>query len=101
MSFLYDFFEREGPNDLNFILFSTSGISGSYATIEDAEAYLREEDENDEYDSDNLIKITFIIISPRTVTICCGNCMPIDLNDIEFLKKLRIESHSAISKIGN
>ena len=73
-------------DELNFVLFSTSGVHGSYLTIE-----------NVEKDGGEL---TFLVIHPRTVTVRYGNCRPISKDDFEFLKKLRDSSLSVISKIG-
>jgi hypothetical protein len=91
--------EGEG-NDLNFVLFSTSGVHGSYTTIEEAERWLRtppcELTEDDMADS----IITFVIVQPRLCTIHYGNCKPKNLDDIEFLKKLRETSWQAVQTIG-
>lgn len=98
MALLREFFE-DGPDSINVVLFSTSGVHGSYATIEDAELALRRGgfDESGEAWTP---KVTFMIIQTR---ICClryGNCLPLNLDDIEYLKRLRLGSHAAIAKMG-
>lgn len=87
-------------NELNFILFSTSGVHGTYNTIEDAEKVLTtapvDLDKNDYY----LSEVTFVIIQPRLCTIHYGNCEPKNIKDIEFLKSLRQSSWDAVLTIG-
>jgi hypothetical protein len=81
-------------NDLNFVLFSTSGIHGSYCTIEDVE----QERMNDNLDYEP--HLTFLIVHPR---ICClryGNCIPKTEDDFTYLKKLRASSREAVKEIG-
>ena len=80
-------FPEGEANALNFVLFSTSGIHGTYVTIEDAE----EMEEG---------SVTFLIIQPR---ICClryGNCEPETKEDFEFLRSLRASSWRVVQEIG-
>ena len=86
MQALRQIFPDGQADDLNFVLFSTSGVHGSYCTIEDVE---REGG-----------AVTFLIVQPR---ICClrhGNCLPEAPEDFEVLKKLRQTSWEAVQKIG-
>lgn len=92
MQALRDFFPN-GPNEFNFILFSTSGIHGSYITIEENEAE-REKDVSWEAET------TFIIVQPRLCTIRYGNCIPATKEDFEFLKDLRQRSWDVVQTIG-
>lgn len=73
-------------DELNFVLFSTSGIHGLYATIEEcqAEGY----------------SVTFLIVHPRLVCLRYGNVLPRNDEEWEFLKALRKSSHEVMSKIG-
>lgn len=90
-------------NDLNFVLFSTSGVHGSYVTIEDIEASLEkygpdlpEGDTPDDWVNNDL---TVVVVQPR---ICClryGN-VAVTLNDMEYLKRLRSTSWRAVQTIG-
>ena len=92
-------FPEGKANELNFVLFSTSGVHGTYATIEEAEKYLTTAPvERDEDCYDN--QITFVIIQPRLCTIHYGNCEPESLEDIKFLKSLRQSSWEAVQEIG-
>jgi len=94
MDALREMFEDGEANDLNFCLFSTSGIHGSYVTIEECEQFVLEG--NDE----GWAGVTFLIIQPR---ICClryGNCYPKTDDDFRFLKRLRQSSFEAMEGIG-
>lgn len=93
-------FLKGEANDLNFILFSTSGVHGTYTTIEEAEKVLKTAPiELDEEEQDCAI-ITFVIIQPRLCTLHYGNCEPKSLEDIEYLKKLRQSSWDIVKEIG-
>lgn len=74
-------------NFMNFVLFSTSGVHGSYQTIEEAAS-----------DKENA-DVTFLIVQPRLVCLRYGNVTVTDKN-VEYLKKLRASSLAVMSKIG-
>lgn len=100
MAALRDFFAQPGSvNELNLILFSTSGVHGTYSTIEDAEQELQSPAEGDE-GSEFHPEVTFLILQPRTVTLRYGNCHPKTQDDIDFLKRIRAESLEAMKRIG-
>ncbi len=71
----------------NFVLFSTSGVHGSYSTIED-------EEKNDSP------TVTFVICCPRILRFSYGNCQPRTREDFLYLKMLRTLSHREIAEIG-
>lgn len=79
---------------LNFLLLSTSGVHGSYATIEDCEAELRE---TGVIESD----ITFLVVQPRIVGLRYGNCKPRTQEDLDWLKSIREKSRKAMVEIGS
>lgn len=87
------FFNGEA-NELNFCIFSTSGIHGSYATIEDVETDLQRIERHGAH------TVTFCVIQPRIVCVRYGVAEPRTADDISFLKKLRFSSLHAVSKIG-
>lgn len=94
-------------DEMNFCLFSTSGVHGSYVTIEDVEKSVRQfgfdpPGEGDSgYDEEALNPhVTFLIISPRIVRMHYGNVRVTSFADLAYLKKLRASSHKAIKKIG-
>lgn len=93
MSRLRTMFPDGEANCMNFVLFSTSGIHGSYSTIEDVE------DELAKGDVGASAEITFLIVHPRIVCIRYGNAT-VTREDIPYLKKLRASSIAAVSEIG-
>lgn len=93
-------FPRGEANELNFVLFSTSGVHGTYNMIEDAEKVLTTAPIDLDKDDCCLSEITFVIIQPRLCTIYYGNCEPKNIEDIKFLKKLRQSSWDIVQEIG-
>ena len=75
-------------NEMNLVLFSTSGVHGTYRTIEDVE------------NSDTETLITFQILQPRIIRIYYGTVEPESKEDFDFLKKLRRTSKEWLSAIG-
>jgi hypothetical protein len=103
---LKEMFPEGKANDLNFVLFSTSGVHGSYITIEEIEESLKKygldwEPEDDERLPNDWCgdELTVLIVHPRIVCLRYGN-IKVTLKDIPFLKKLRKSSWKAIQKIG-
>jgi hypothetical protein len=90
MELLRSIFPDATADERNFVLFSTSGIHGSYLTIEDIEI--------EGTDSDH--QLTFLIVRPRIVALQYGNCVAGNPEDIAFLKQLRSSSWDAVSRIG-
>lgn len=99
MDALRQMFPDGEAGELNFCLFSTSGIHGMYTTIEEAE-----EDFNrggkDSDGQETTPQVTFLIVHPRIVCLRYGNCNPLTADDFVFLKKLRKTSWAATAKIG-
>jgi len=91
MTALREMFPDGAANEMNFVLFSTSGVHGSYATIEDAM--------KDEPDDDGKWRVTFLIVQPRLVCMRYGN-VRFGAEDVLFLKSLRATSRRVASKIG-
>ncbi len=96
MFLLRDLFPGAIVDEMNFVLFSTSGVHGTYNTIEEAEASLALPEDHDERDC----SITFLIVHPRWVTLRYGNVEVKSLEDVNFLKALRANSHRIIKRIG-
>ena len=94
MRALREMFPEGEADEMNFALFSTSGVHGMYNTIEEAEEHLKNPSEET---SDS---VTFLIVHPRIVCLRYGNCSPQNAKDIAFLKKLRASSWKAAQKIG-
>ena len=92
MEMLREVFPDAETNELNFCLFSTSGVHGTYATIENAE--------NDLSSGEGVAKVTFLVVHPRVVALRYGNVLIENKEDIAFLKKLRANSLDSIKLIG-
>lgn len=73
---------------MNFVLFSTSGVHGSYRTIE-------EEQEKPG------VGVTFVVTHPRLVAMRYGIVFPESEEDFTFLKKLRATSQETMVNIGS
>jgi hypothetical protein len=93
MTVLREMFPSACADDLNFVMFSTSGVHGSYRTIEDAEQMVA--------DCIKMMSaaVTFLVIRPRIVEMIYGTCLPLTADDFAFLKKLRKSSGEAMSLI--
>lgn len=87
-------FPTADADSLNFVLFSTSGVHGTYQTIESLENFICGND------PDGFGELTFLIIHPRLVSMRYGVCKPKNMDDISYLKKLRNSSINAMSLIG-
>jgi hypothetical protein len=86
MEALRGMFPEAKANALNFVLFSTSGVHGTYTTIEEAE---RERGD-----------VTFLVVHPRLVALRYGTVTPQTIDDYTFLKKLRESSWEVMRNIG-
>ena len=91
-------------NELNFILFSTSGVHGSYTTIEEIEAsmskYPTEPDGDDWPDDYCSPEITFLVVQPRLVGMTYGLAKIRNADDVAWVKRVRDLSCKAVAKIG-
>ena len=90
------FGDEAKANDLNFCLFSTSGVHGTYITIEEIEQSFNLDEDNDGYCGTLL---TVLVVHSRTVTLKYGN-IEVTKENIDWLKTLRKSSKEAIAKIG-
>ena len=88
-------FPEAKADEMNFVLFSTSGVHGTYNTIEEAERHLACGGE------DTSGEVTFLIVHPRLVSLRYGQCEPKNQADIDYLKRLRNSSHAAVAIIGS
>jgi hypothetical protein len=86
-------------NEMNFAVFSTSGVHGMYTTIEEAEAAVARGDK-DEDGEDWEPSVTFLVVQPRIVCLRYGNCHPRTAEDFAFLRQLRASSWAAVQLIG-
>lgn len=86
MALLREIFPDGEANPLNFVMFSTSGVHGSYLDIEDVEKSLKTSEPQ---------KLTILIVRPRTVFMQYGEII-VKNGDIRYLKKLRNSSRKAM-----
>lgn len=91
MAHLRGIFPDGQADEMNFVLFSTSGVHGSYCTIEDVEKECAEGPG---------ASLTYLVVHPRIVRLAYGNCTPRGPEDFAFLRRLRASSHEAVSRIG-
>ena len=91
MDALREMFPEAKADEMNFVLFSTSGVHGTRNTIEDAEAFLET--------GEGFGEVTFLIVHPRLVSLRYGVCEPENFKDILYLKRLRSSSADAVAKI--
>lgn len=109
MAGLREMFPDGDANELNFVLFSTSGVHGTYTTIEEIEqslmeygqrpAFLSDGDEGEIPDDWHGTSLTVTIYHPRIIGVGYGN-VEVSIEDIPFLKKLRESSWQAVLNIG-
>ena len=105
MESLRSIFPEGKADDLNFVLFSTSGVHGSYITIEEIEAGLHKYGDDFDPGEDEWPEgwhgtdLTVLIVQPRTVCLRCGN-IRVRRKDIAYLKRLRRSSMKAVESIG-
>jgi hypothetical protein len=102
---LRSWFPDGEANDMNFVLFSTLGVHGSYTTIEEVEGGLRKYGDEPEFDQESWPddyhgkEITVLIVQPRICAMRWGN-IEVALADLDFLKKLRASSWKVAQTIG-
>jgi hypothetical protein len=105
MEFLKQYFPDGEANALNFVLFSTSGVHGTYTTLDEIEhsmktypnGYGDEEDTPDDY---HYPEVTVLIVQPRIVGMTYGNVKINSMDDLRYLKKLRKSSWKAVLAVG-
>jgi hypothetical protein len=94
MEALRQIFPDGEANEMNAVLFSTSGVHGTYCLIEAVEDYMQREVRDGPRD------VTFCLIHPRIVCMRYGTAEPRTADDIAFLKKLRASSLRALANVG-
>jgi len=96
---LKEIFPEGEANDMNFVMFSTSGIHGTHFDLDDIEEslkkygdepdFLRNVDKDDTDVPDDYIRnyLTILVIHPRLVQLKYG-VIEVILEDIPYLRKL-------------
>ncbi len=95
MRALRTMFPEAKADDMNAVLFSTSGVHGTYCTIEAVEEDMARTEREGPRD------VTFLVVHSRLVALRYGNCRPETADDIDFLKRLRASSHAALAEVGS
>lgn len=90
MHALREIFPKGEANELNFVLFSTSGVHGSYVLIENLE---KEPEDDPPW-------LTFLVVHPRIVCLRYGEVRLDSPEDFAYVKKLRASSLAAVAQIG-
>ena len=89
---LRQLFPEGEANEMNFVLFSTSGVHGSYTSLETIEKSFIKYGEDADFDDDDWPEdydygyLTILIIQPRIVCMRYG-IFQVELKDIPYLKK--------------
>ena len=96
MAALRKMFPTAQADEMNFVLFSTSGVRGTYTTIKDIEFDIKAGVSEEGFN-----RLTFLIVQPRLVSLRYGVCLPETLDDIQYLKRLRETSSLKVSLIGH
>ena len=96
MAALREMFPTAQANEMNFVLFSTSGVHGTYTLISDIEFDIKAGVSEEGFN-----RLTVLIVQPRLVTLRYGICLPETLDDIQYLKRLRETSSLEASLIGH
>ena len=99
MDALRRFFPEGKADEMNVCLFSTSGVHGTYGTIEDAEADIARGFKHED-GGEAIPQVTYLIVQPRIVALRYGNCLPQNQDDINWLKELRASSWKELAEIG-
>ena len=86
----------DGPNEMNLIFFSTSGVHGSYTSIEEAELFIGCDDEDEDAEK----YVTFVIFQPRVMCLKYGNVRIESTEQAQYLKDLREKSWKEAALIG-
>ncbi len=87
MAALREMFPEGEATETTLVVFSTSGVHGSYRTIEEAER-------------EGGGAVTFQIHKPRVCCLQYGNCCPRTPDDFAYLKRLRQSSWEQYRNLG-
>jgi hypothetical protein len=107
LKMLREWFPDGQCNAMNLVFFSTSGVHGSYTTIEECEDSIKKlgpgEVDYDALPEDHDYEpryVTVLLVQPRIVSMTYGNVKCETLEDVAFMKQLRESSWEASQRIG-
>jgi len=93
-------FPNGRADEMNFVLFSTGGVHGSYATLEQIEAsFEKDGPPAGMTPADELPQVTVLVVQPRLVCLRFGNAI-VTPENLPWLKGLRASSMAAVAGIG-
>jgi hypothetical protein len=103
MAAIREFFGAATCNYMNFLLLSTSGVHGSYTSLDEIEAslvkYGEGEPTGEDWPEDYAFpEVTFVIVQPRLVCLRYGNTR-VSLEDIKYLRSLSPTTVAAVQTI--
>ena len=92
---LGEIFPDSTANPMNMLIGSTSGVHGSYRTLDAIEARLKRKRKHPiEYHDE----FTVLVIQPRVCVLQCGNVVVRNLGQVKWLRELISSSVSAFVK---
>ena len=103
---LREWFANDGSiNGMNFLLFSTSGVHGSYTTIDEiAESMSRYPDgpppDGDWPEDYTDPEITFLIVQPRLVGMTYGLAKIRHADDVAWVRRMQELTAKVVAEIG-
>lgn len=89
MDVLRSHFPDAKADDMNFVIFSTSGVHGSYTTLKEIEESIEKYGDDGAYEQDDDAgrTLTVLIVHPRIVCLKYGN-VTVTADDLPYLKDL-------------
>jgi hypothetical protein len=98
------------PDDINWVFLSTSGVHGSYCSLDAIERALwdatddeaRADDfatDDPEWTRDTERDVTVLIVLPRMVTTCYGNATIRTREDVALLRRLTEQTIAGVMKL--
>lgn len=81
-------------NTLNWLFLSTSGVHGSYTTLDEIEQYVPDVDDEETYRP----TLTALIVQPRTVCIRYGGEIEVAPEDVPYLRHVVARTLEGITR---
>lgn len=107
VEFLKSYFDDgEGCNDMNMVFLATSGIHGSYITLDDVQEWLEAHpgasfeswDGGEGGEEESWPTVTFLLVQPRIVGMTYGNAVVRTLEEVAWLRWLAHTTVGGVAK---
>ena len=85
------------PDDINWVFLSTSGVHGSYISLDDIEQRISGEATSEDMQDGE--EVTVLIVLPRMVVTCYGNAIIRTREDIALLRRLVEKTFIGIAEL--